>query len=148
MLTYESTLSLNAAPQNAWDAIKTFDRIDAWHPETANCRMLVGENGKPLAVREFDLPGGAFVISELLAYDEARRWFRYRILKTSLPLRNYVGEMRVEAQKEGGCMVRWSAEFERPAGSLYPGRDDAATYELVREVFRTGLAGVAKASGG
>jgi mxaD protein len=148
VLSHEQALSLNAAPQTAWEAIKRFDRIDSWHPGTCNCRLLVGENGKPLAVREFELPGGGFVISELLAYDEARRWFRYRILKTSLPLRNYVGEMRVEPRREGGSLVLWSAEFERPAGSLYPGRDDAATYELVREVFRTGLEGVAKASGG
>jgi hypothetical protein len=34
-------------------------------------------SGKPLAVREFQINDGCcFVISELLAYGEARKWFR------------------------------------------------------------------------
>ena len=35
------------------------------------------------------------MISELLSYDEARKHFKYRILKTNLPLANYVGKVIV-----------------------------------------------------
>jgi Polyketide cyclase / dehydrase and lipid transport len=94
VLAHRDELALAVGAQLAWDAFKTFDEIHTWHPGAENCRMLVGENGQPLAVREFDLVGGGFVISELLDYDEARRWFRYRILKTNLPVSNYVGGVR------------------------------------------------------
>src|ERR1700712_4076060 len=83
LLFHKDQITLKASPQEAWDAIKTFDKIDRWHPATENCVMLVGANGVPLAVREFQLKGGGFVISELLEYNEAARWYRYRILKTN-----------------------------------------------------------------
>jgi mxaD protein len=138
-LSYAAETTLKVAPGVAWDAFKTFDEIHTWHPVTENCRMLVGTNGVPLAVREFDLKGGGFVISELLAYDEARRWFRYRILKTNLPLANYVGEMWVEPTTDGHATVKWSSEFQRPVGSSDVDADDRATEGLVQAVFSAGL---------
>ena len=41
-------------------------------------------------------------------------WFRYRILKTNAPLRGYVGEMQVVSAEDGGSVVTWSAQFQRP----------------------------------
>lgn len=140
VLRYASRIALDAAPQRAWDAIKDFDGIHLWHPATEATVLLVGENGRPLAVREFQVKGGGFVISELLAYDEARKWYRYRIVKTSLPLSNYVAEMWVEPGEAGGSVVLWSGEFQRPDGSAEPAEADRATAALVRDVFEGGLA--------
>ena len=94
-LKYKSEIALKASPRKAWDSFKTFGAIHEWHPATEGTKLLVGENGKALAVREFQLKGGGFVISELLSYDEARKHFKYRILKTNLPLANYVGKVIV-----------------------------------------------------
>lgn len=139
MLSYTSQITLKASPQKAWDAFKKFDSIHEWHPVTEGTRLLVGENGKPLAVREFQLKGGGFVISELLAYDEAKKWFRYRIIKTNLPLANYVGEMWVTPAAGGGSVVHWTAKFQRPDETPKPDQDDAATEKLVQGVFKAGL---------
>jgi len=147
MLHFEDKVALKASPDVAWNSFKTFDKIDAWHPATENCAMLEGENGKPLAVREFQLKGGGFVISELLDYDESRKWFRYRILKTSLPLKSYVGEMSVTPAAGGGSVVHWTSDFRRPDGSANPAEADAATTGLVKMVFETGLANIAKITG-
>jgi Polyketide cyclase / dehydrase and lipid transport len=68
LLFHSDSIKLKASPQEAWDAIKTFDQIHKWHPATENTVMLVGANGVPGAVREFQLKGGGFVISELLEY--------------------------------------------------------------------------------
>jgi Polyketide cyclase / dehydrase and lipid transport len=68
LLFHSDNIKLKASPQEAWDAIKTFDQIHKWHPATENTVMLVGANGVPGAVREFQLKGGGFVISELLEY--------------------------------------------------------------------------------
>jgi Polyketide cyclase / dehydrase and lipid transport len=100
--------------------------------------MLVGANGVPLAVREFQLKGGGFVISELLEYNEAARWYRYRILKTNLPMKGYEAEMHVEAAAGGGSIVVWSGQFQRPEETAKPDQDDAATMKLVQGVFRSG----------
>lgn len=139
VLRYQEQIALKASPQQSWNAIKVFDSIHLWHPVTEGTVLLVGENGKPLAVREFQVKGGGFVISELLAYDEAKKWFRYRIIKTSLPLRNYMAEMWVEAAEDGGSVVYWSGEFQRPDDSSDPNQADRATEKLVQDVFKAGL---------
>jgi mxaD protein len=144
LLFHKDQITLKASPQEAWDAIKTFDKIDRWHPATENCVMLVGANGVPLAVREFQLKGGGFVISELLEYNEAARWYRYRILKTNLPMKGYEAEMRVEAAPGGSSIVVWSGQFQRPEETAKPDQDDAATMKLVQGVFRSGLENLEK----
>jgi mxaD protein len=139
VLKYRSQITVKASPQKAWDSFKKFDSIHEWHPATEGTRLLVGQNGKALAVREFQLKGGGFVISELLAYDEGRKWFRYRIVKTNLPLSNYVAEMWVKPAAGGGSVVHWSGQFQRPQENAQPDQDDAATMKLVQGVFKAGL---------
>jgi mxaD protein len=143
-LKYKSEIALKASPQKAWDSFKTFGSIHDWHPATENSRLLVGQNGKALAVREFQIKGGpAFVISELLSYDEGRKHFRYRIIKTNLPLASYVAEMWVKPAAAGGSVVHWSAQFQRPEENAKPDQDDGATMKLVQGVFKGGLDNIA-----
>jgi mxaD protein len=144
VLNYKSQITLKASPQKAWNSFKKFDSIHEWHPATEGTKLLVGQNGKPLAVREFQLKGGpGFVISELLAYDEARRWFKYRIIKTNLPLSNYVAEMQVKPGPGSGSTVYWSSTFQRPQEVAKPAENDAATTQLVQGVFKAGLDNIA-----
>lgn len=139
VLRYAQQVELKASPQKSWDAIKDFDSIHLWHPATEGTVLLVGERGAPLAVREFQVKGGGFVISELLAYEEEKKWFRYRIIKTSLPLSNYVAEMWVEPAADGGSLVSWSTAFQRPDGGAEPDEADGATERLVQGVVMAGL---------
>lgn len=139
ILYYKDQIALQASPQQAWDTFKQFDSIHTWHPAAESTVLLVGENGKPLAVREFQLRGGGFVISELLEYDEMKMWFKYRIIKTSIPLRGYVGEMQVVPGDDGSSVVLWSAQFQRLDEVPQPGQDDNATEQLVQSVFSAGL---------
>ncbi len=139
VLHHQDHITLEAPPQKVWDAIKDFDSIHTWHPAAQSTVMLVGENGKPLAVREFQTTDGGFVISELLEYDEAKRWFKYRIIKSSLPIRGYVGEMQVVPTDDGGSEVLWSAQFERPDEVSQPGQEGPPVEEIVHGILRAGL---------
>ena len=139
VLHHEDQITLAAPPETAWDAIKDFDKIHTWHPAATSTELLVGENGHPLAVREFQLMDGGFVISELLEYDDARRWFKYRIIKASMPIRGYVAEMEVVATADGGSVVQWRAQFD--------GGDPDPT-EAVKMVFRSGLENLPVVLGG
>ena len=147
LLRHKDQVVLEASPQKAWDAIKRFDSIHAWHPAVESTELLLGMNGKPLAVREFQLKGGGYVISELLAYDEGRKWYRYRIIKTSIPLRGYVAEIQVKPAPGGGSVVLWSTQFQRPDENAQPDQDDRATEALVQGVVKAGLANLAAVTG-
>lgn len=76
---------------------------------------------------------------DAVSWDEGRKWFRYRIIKTNLPLANYVAEMWVKPAAGGGSVVHWSASFQRPEEAAKPDQDDAATEKLVQAVFKGGL---------
>ena len=140
-LNYAANVDVAASAEDAWDTFKTFGKIENWHPATSDTVLLVGQEGEPMAVREFQVDGGHYVISELLAYDEDRMWFNYRIIKTSLPLANYVAEMWVEDGSDGGSTIHWKADFQRPDGSAAD--QDAATEGLVEAVFAAGLGNLA-----
>ena len=103
VLHHTDQITLKESPQKVWDTIKQFDSIHTWHPAAEGTVLLVGENNKPLAVREFQTIDGGFVISELLEYDEAKMWFKYRIIKTNAPMRDYVGEMQVVPADDVEC---------------------------------------------
>ena len=78
--------------------------------------------------------------------DEARRRFKYRIIKTSVPLRGYVGEMQVAPTHEG-CSVRWWATFHGPdpqSGSA----DEFDPTDAVKGIFRMGLDNLQAVVGG
>ena len=146
-LKYASQIDSKATPQKAWESFRKFDSIHEWHPATEGTKLLVGSNGKALAVRGFQLKGGGFVISELLAYDEGRKWFKYRIIKTNLPLANYVAQMWVKPRAGGGSVVHWAGQFQRLDDNAKPDQDDAATMKLVQGVFKAGLDNVALITG-
>jgi len=95
--------------------------------------------GKPLAVREFQIKGGGFVISELLECSEADMWFKYRIIKTDLPLKFYVAEMRISGDGKGSAIVEWKADFEHPNLASATAEEKQQTYGLVQTVFKAGL---------
>jgi mxaD protein len=139
VLNYKSEITLKASPQKAWNSFKTFSANHEWHPVTEGTKLLVGEDGKPLAVREFQLKGGGFVISELLTDSEVRRRFTYTILKASMSLANYVGEMWVTPAAGGAAVGHWSATFQRPEENAQPNHHDAVTTKLVQGVFKAGL---------
>ena len=137
LLQHRDHVTLEASPQKAWDAIKNFDSIHTWHPAAESTEMLVGENGKPLAVREFQATDGGFVISERLEYAEAKRWFRYRIIKSSFPIHGYVGEMHVVPTDDGGSEVHWSAQCDRPDEASPT--EGPTLDEMVHGIVRSGL---------
>jgi mxaD protein len=138
LLTLEESVDLAVSPDRAWDTIKDFNGIHRWHPGVINTTLLEGTNNEPMAVRELDLGDGAWLMSELLEWSAAQHRFRYRILKSPMPLVAYVAEMQV-VPKSKGCRVTWKGQFRRRAFTAAPGADDAAAMATVTAVFRTGL---------
>lgn len=146
LLMLEESVDLAAPRERVWDAIKDFDGIHRWHPGVENTTILEGVNNKPMAVRELDLGGGAWLMSELLEWNAAECRFRYRILKSPMPLVAYVAEMNVTPAPKG-CRVTWKGQFKRRALTPAPGADDATAMATVTAVFRTGLDNLPKVLG-
>lgn len=140
-----------AAPvDKVWDAVKNFDSLDKWHPGFAKDELVKGENNKAGAVRKLTVKDGPSFTEELLAFDEATHSYRYRIIESPLPLRNYVSHISVKPGSKGGSHVTWVGTFKRKSTSETPpeAENDDAAIKLITSVYEGGLANLKKISGG
>ncbi|MFO1266765.1 MAG: SRPBCC family protein [Rubrivivax sp.] len=137
LLHAEGTVHLKAAPERVWNVVGDFTGLHRWHPGVKGTTLLEGTNRKPPAVRQLDLGEGQWLISELLEWNGKQHTLRYRILKSPLPIVNYVATYAVKPAPNGGSTFVWKTDFRRQEGA---GVDDAAAKKIVQEVIDQGLA--------
>jgi mxaD protein len=144
------TATLQAPVDKVWSAIKDFDSLNKWHPGFARDEIVKGDNNKPGAVRKLTIKDGPSFTEELLAFDEATHSYRYRIIESPLPLRNYVSHISVKPDAKGGSKVTWSGTFKRKSTSETPpeAENDDAAVKLITGVYEGGLANLKKMLGG
>jgi mxaD protein len=140
-----------AAPvDKVWDTVKDFDSLNKWHPAFAKDEIQKGENNKPGAVRKLTIKDGPSFTEELLAFDEAEHSYKYRIIESPLPLRDYVSHITVSPGPKGGSHVTWVGTFKRKSTSDTPpeAESDEAATKLINGVYDGGLANLKKIFGG
>jgi mxaD protein len=145
-LKVTKTVHINAPVDKVWDAVKNFDSLHKWHPGFAADEITKGENNKVGAVRKLTVKDGPSFTEELLAFDDAKHSYRYRIIESPLPLRDYVSRITVKPGTKGGTQVVWSGAFKRKSTSDSPpeGENDAAAIKLITSVYEGGLANLKK----
>ena len=129
-VTREATL--DAAPATAWKLIGNFNGLDVWHP------ALAGSTGKGSgtaagSTRALSLASGGTIDEKLTAYSAAKRSLTYAILKSPLPVKNYVSTMTVSPTAEGKSLVKWTSTFDAN------GADDAKAKEVIGGIYDAGL---------
>jgi uncharacterized protein YndB with AHSA1/START domain len=126
-----------AAPvDRVWAEMRDFSAMARWHPALTDMAM---ENGarpdKVSAVRAFRFRDSP-VRQQLVALDDARRSFSYRILDAQMPLRNYRSRVRLWPVTETRqTFAVWTGDWEATP------EDDRTLVPLFeRDVYQTGLA--------
>ena len=115
-----------------WERIGGFGGVGEWHPMLAAVTSAGEEVGSLRRTRMMD---GATSIERLIDRAPDQRFYRYRIISTALPVRNYVGELRVDDNGDGTSTVVFSARFE-------PTLADFRTVEEIRSYLKTGLGSI------
>jgi len=149
-LKVTKSVDIAAPVDKVWDAIKDFNSLQKWHPGFSSDELVKGENNKPGAVRKLTVKDGPSFTEELLAFDPATHSYRYRIIESPLPLRNYVSHISVKPNSKGGSHVTWSGSFKRKSTSDTPpdAENDDAAIKLVTGVYEGGLGNLKKMLGG
>ena len=78
---------------------------------------------------------GEFAVERLIESAPERRFYRYRLVPSPAPVRDYVAKFRVDDIGDGTSTVAWSAEFE-------PTLDDFRTIGNIRAFLKAGLAAI------
>ena len=140
------SVNIAAPVDKVWDALKDFDSLNKWHPAFAQDELVKGANNVPGAVRKLTVKDGPSFTEELLAFDAAKHTYKYRIIESPLPVRDYVSHITVSPGPKGGSHVTWSGTFKRKSTSETPpeAENDDAANKLITGVYEGGLANLKK----
>lgn len=124
----------------AWSVLRDFNALPVYHPFFSKSEI---EGGKPSdqigCVRSFFTHEGGHIREELLTLSDRDYVCCYRILEATLPVQNYVAEMRLKPITEGNMTYgEWWAEYEVSEA------DAAAVHQTVSDTFRFAFEGAVK----
>ena len=138
----EETVSINASPAAVWKTIKDFSAISKWHAGVAKSE---GEGGNGVgATRTVTLDGGGTITDSLDEYNDAEKFYGYRLAKENVeafPVSFYSAVLTVKPAGQGS-EVEWVGRFYRGDTGNFPPdnlNDEAATAAMTK-FFQDGLA--------
>lgn len=114
-----------------WKEIGDFASLGRWHPDVSRVTVS-GESGE--RTRLAYLKTGGEQLERLQAVDAARRMYHYSIERTSLPVRDGVGDFGIETPDPQMSRIVWEVRF-----ALIDDNDDR-TVEAIRAFLHDGLA--------
>lgn len=126
--------------EQAWGVLRDFNALPVYHPFFSKSEI---EGGKPSdqigCVRNFFTHEGGHIREELLTLSDREHVCCYRILEATLPVQNYVAEMRLKPITEGNkTFGEWWAEYDvAPA-------DADQVHQTVSDTFRFAFEGAVK----
>jgi polyketide cyclase/dehydrase/lipid transport protein len=136
-LIAQQSIEIKGSPQAVWDLVKNFDALAKWHPAFQSDVIKSGKNNTKGAMRTLTLSSGESFDEQLLKFDDARMFFRYRIVGDSpLPITHYVSTLSVKKSKGAMTKVIWQGKFDNKPDS---GKSDDEVVDMINGVYKTGL---------
>lgn len=102
---------VDASPETVWGLVadvRTWTRWGPWEAAELEHPGRTSPDGTG-AVRR--LRSGRWTVREYVLVADAPRRLRYRVM-SGLPVRDYVGEVRLDRGLDGGTTLCWRARFE------------------------------------
>jgi mxaD protein len=133
MLNVKEVAEVMVDADTLWKAVGDFGAAARWHPQVSGVTVIDGPAGRARLVQ---FKTGGEQLERLEAEDRVHRVYRYSIERTSLPVRAYTGELRVEAADAHTSRLVWGAQF------MLADEGDGRTVEAVRHFLHDGAAGI------
>jgi hypothetical protein len=128
------TVDIRASADKVWGIIKGFETLHSWHPAFSSAKIISGQDGVPGVMRTLTLKDGPSFDEELLAFDNAKRKLRYRIVGDSpLPVTDYDSTMEVLSTGANASTMIWRSSYKAKAA-----KDDDAM-KVINGAYRAGL---------
>ena len=131
------SIPLPISVEQVWEMIGRFNALPDWHPAVQSSDLE--EGGK---VRRLTLMGGGEIVERLEKLDDVEHAYRYAIESSPLPVANYVAEIHVSENENGGCTVEWSSDF------VADGAPEADATRVIRDIYTAGFDNLRKLFGG
>ena len=105
---------IDAPIETVWEYIHDFNDLPKWFPGVTDSRLEAdNHSGQVGCIRNFGLEGGARMREQLLAFSDHERICTYKMLEGPLPVRNYVGTVRLLPVTDGNrTFAEYVVEFD------------------------------------
>jgi NADPH:quinone reductase-like Zn-dependent oxidoreductase len=109
---------IDAPIEAVWEILRDFNGHDRWHPAVRRSRLDGGKQTDQVsAVRNFELMEGEHLREQLLSMSDEDHCFRYAIVESDIPLKNYIAEVSLKPVTDGNSTFwSWESKFETPKG--------------------------------
>ena len=108
-----SSITIGAPADRTWALIREFNGLPSWLPFVVASEI---EGGGPAnevgAVRRLTGDDGGVLRESLLEHSDEERYYRYGILESPLPVRDYVGEARVAQDGADSSILTWTSTWD------------------------------------
>lgn len=129
------TAMLGMDADAAWRLIGDFGSVGEWHPMLADVQS---EGNEPGAIRRATGDDGRCLIERLEAFDPDQHIYRYAVVESDLPVKDYTAEFRIDEAGADESVVVWTARFDA--------LDDAfESATLVDQFLKAGVEALAEA---
>ena len=135
----KESITINAKPEEVWNVIKDFGKIDSWHPSISK----VESDGKIRTI--FYSPRNNTPIKQKLEnYNPEKMMYKTSITEVDIknfPVNTYTANISVKKNDDGTSTVLWKAAFYRAYvnNDPPPELNEAAAIKVVTEFFQAGL---------
>lgn len=144
-------VTIKAAPEKVWQAIKQFDAIRQWHPDIAKLVLdhrVDKETGNTLPHRAITLNSGLTLLEKLREANDEEMKLDYKLVdgvESTIAVSNYRSVMQVKAGPGAGeSTVVWTARFYNKANTMEApaGQDNPAANAAINAFYNAGAAGL------
>ena len=135
----KESITINAKPEDVWNVIKDFGKIDTWHPSISK----VESDGKTRTIY-YSLRNNTPIKQKLESYNAEKMMYKTSITEVdikSFPVSTYTANISVKGNDDGTTTVLWKGAFYRAYvnNDPPPELNEAAAIKAVKEFFQVGL---------
>jgi hypothetical protein len=126
----ETSVEVNLDPDTLWREIGSFQAIGKWHPML---QTVEGMGEEPGALRTAVGKDGQKQVERLEEANPIRHFYRYAIISTTMPVRDYVARFGISGNASGKSTLFWNSKFEITSS------DERKIEDLIRGFLLAGL---------
>ncbi|SVE15201.1 uncharacterized protein METZ01_LOCUS468055, partial [marine metagenome] len=107
----KESITINAKPEDVWNVIKDFGKIDTWHPSISK----VESDGKTRTIY-YSLRNNTPIKQKLESYNAEKMMYKTSITEVdikSFPVSTYTASISVKENDDGTSTVLWKGAFYR-----------------------------------
>ena len=135
----KESVTIKAKPEDVWNVIKDFGKIDTWHPSISK----VESDGKNRTIY-YSPRNNTPIKQKLENYNPEKMMYKTSIIEVDIknfPVNTYTANISVKENDDGTSTVLWKAAFYRAYvnNDPPPELNEAAAIKAVKEYFEVGL---------